>query len=405
MKKLFFIFSSFLILTFTSCTSSSFSGEDKISSLSSSEIDFYKSNPEKIRGSVLEREEILFGKGIKLSSENENSFVLAVVPDVQNYFHLSYQKDRFFWYPMNHYEIARRQMEFIKDNSVKNGGPVVAALFLGDLVNDYGRFKWEWKHSASSIFILDDVLPFSLIPGNHDYDKRTVYKDGKKVYSGSVWYNRYFGPQTDFFKDKDWFGGYYENGLNTWMTFSGAGKEFLVLALEFEPSDSVLDWAQNVLDTHPSMPVILTTHSFLESKNNDEGNGKPSKLSGKNEGDGNSPQALYDKFISKNKNIFLVLCGHVAAENRNVDINEDGYTVYSLLSDYQDRRRLYYDLGYKGKAGICGDGWLRLMTFDFDKNEIRVQTYSPEYRKFETDDNSQFTLKIDWDWDERFSAR
>ena len=65
-------------------------------------------------------------------------------------------------------------------------------------------------------------------------------------------------------------------------------------------------------------------------------------------------------------------------------VNAAGLPVFEMLANFQDR------LG-KGKM----QGWLQLITFDFDKKEIRVRTFSPILNHFETDKDSQFRFSLD----------
>ena len=43
-----------------------------------------------------------------------------------------------------------------------------------------------------------------------------------------------------------------------------------------------------------------------------------------------------------------------------------------------------------------GGGYLRTLQFDTDANRINVQTYSPVIGTYQTDADSQFTLKVDF---------
>ncbi len=61
---------------------------------------------------------------------------------------------------------------------------------------------------------------------------------------------------------------------------------------------------------------------------------------------------------------------------------EHQYGTYSLLSDYQ-----YDDNG--------GNGNLRIMTFYPSINTVQVQTYSPYTGRYETDDDSLFTIPLE----------
>jgi hypothetical protein len=193
-----------------------------------------------------------------------------------------------------------------------------------------------------------------------------------------------FGAQTAFFKDKDWYVSSFNNGADSAQTFSGGGYTFLNIALEMQPSDDVLAWAQSVIDTHPGLPTIITTHDYLD----EHGQRAPNPIVDLKRVDPsahNSAEELWTDFISQNDQIFLVLCGHQHGQSMRVDDNTAGHKVYQVLADYQDRGQSGLDAGQArtkdGRVYGIGDGWFRLMDFDTAAPEptINVRTYSTHY--------------------------
>ena len=73
------------------------------------------------------------------------------------------------------------------------------------------------------------------------------------------------------------------------------------------------------------------------------------------------------------------------------------------MSNYQGRNDLYKSLGFSGTPKVCGDGWLRLMTFNMNEMTLQIKTYSTEFNCFEEDLDSDFLIKFDWDWETRFN--
>ena len=341
-------------------------------------------------------------------SENPNSFTLVAIPDTQGYVDYYKQTKHDKNFPCDQYVFNNNEMKFIARNSVSNGGDFACAIHLGDFVNEGAWFKYEWKKADEGLSYLNNQIPLISVIGNHDYDNHYLRVAGyAKWLKGQRMYNKYFGPKSKYYRDKEWYGGSTKNGLNSWIIFEGAGRKFLVIGLELEPSDNALIWAQNVIDAHPDLPVIIATHSYINLGK--ESNGNATFTGHKYLKNGNAASDIHNRFVLNNKNIFLVLCAHCfegdKGENKRIDTNKDGYPVYTLLSDYQERNNLVRERypEYKGKLRYCGDGWLRLMKFDFDLNEIHVQTYSTEYKQYETDDDSDFILPISWNWEERFS--
>lgn len=345
-----------------------------------------------------------------VSSGSAQQFTIAVIPDTQCYVANSVNRDTNKKYAVDQDAYFYEQMRYIADNAVSSGGDIAFAVHLGDFVQSQGTKPQEWERADKGMSILNGVLPFIFVPGNHDYD-RTLSADGgtNNRIDGGTLYNQYFGPQSKYFADKDWYGGSFNNGMNSYVVTNLGGKQFLFLGLELEPSDDALEWAQRILDEHKTCATILVTHEYLSLYYEKDNPGRAALLSHtyRKGFSRNTPADLWKKLISKNKQIFMVLCGHHfrgdEGENARTDVNNDGYKVYSLLSDYQGRNELFDINNHKGKRLGCGDGWLRLMRFDLEKKQVSVQTYSTAMQKYEKDANSEFTITFDWDCEERFS--
>ena len=330
-------------------------------------------------------------------------FTIAVIPDTQSYVDYRLLKSDYSFH-----EIYYRQMQYIVDNSLKKGGTISYAIHLGDVVNNYSYQLMEWIVSDAGFSLLDDIIPFMVIPGNHDYDESENLKESpKQRIRDCKYFTTFFGPESKHFKDKEWYGGSYNGGMNSWQILSIGDEDFLILGLEVEPSQDVLDWAQTILSLHKN-PTIVCTHEFLSTEydKNAPGNAAFSFGGYRLLDGGLNPKDIMDSFIKKHNQIFLVLCGHYAvgndSENARTDLNENGNKVYSLLSDYQFRNSLLNDKDKQKYKYYGGDGWLRLLTFDKERKSIHIQTYSTELKCYEKDFNSDFVIQFDWDWNERF---
>ena len=102
----------------------------------------------------------------------------------------------------------------------------------------------------------------------------------------------------------------------------------------------------------------------------------------------NDAQAVWDKLIARNPQIFMVLSGHHNGQAFRTDANRQGGAVYQLLSDYQDRNQTALDAGLApDRAPGIGDGWMRLMAFDMtgETPTVRVRAYSTHYRQYASD--------------------
>jgi len=197
--------------------------------------------------------------------------------------------------------------------------------------------------------------------------------------------------------------------LSSFQIFKAGGKDFLHFALQMEPSDEALNWAQGVINAHPRYPVIISTHSYISPPSLNDDNPPlltpatrneasyltttPGTCSGAPQGSTspggcNSAQQVWDKFIKGNDQIFMVLCGHswISAddgvskgENIRIDNNLSGHPVYQVLSDFQGNT--------VGADGVVdsdpgGEGWIRFMEFDMKAGTIHFRTYSPLLHKY-----------------------
>lgn len=336
----------------------------------------------------------------KIPGDGNNTFTIAVLPDIQNYTHNKLQHDNNKNYPMNNYTLLYDQVDYVATNSVANGGPIIFAVFLGDLVAKRGSKKCEWTYADSGISKLDSIIPFGVIIGNHDYDKlKEDKKTGGEFLVGTKKFEKYFGPKSKHFANKTWYKDHSPDNLASCIIFNAGNKEILFIGFSFEPSDEELEWGQTQIDKYKNLPTIVATHGYLTLSGEFLGlkNHKPEE--------GNSSRDVFEKFIKPNKNIFLVLCGHefsgIQGEARRTDKNDWGYTVYSLLSNYQNRMDYFRIAGFEGNPQQSGDGFFRLMNFDIKAKKIYVQTYSTAFDCFEIDSDSEFELDIS-DFSKRF---
>jgi hypothetical protein len=276
-------------------------------------------------------------------------FTIIGLPDTQYY-----TGNRFGGNP----GIFQAQTQWIVEN--KDSLNIVFVAHLGDIV-EFGFREIEWRRADEAMSILEipqsmelqDGIPYGIALGNHDLP--------------STLYNLYFG--VDRFAGRDYYGGHYgQDNDNHFELFSVSGLDFIVIFFEYtiRSGSPVLSWADSLLDTYNDRRAIVVHHSAAI------GEGHPPTDKG---------EIIYEA-LKHHSNFFLMLCGHWGTEEWRGQVTYDGNTVYSLLSDYQDRRN-------------GGDGWLRIMEFAPAKNEIRVKTYSPTLDEFETDENSQFTLYYD----------
>lgn len=251
------------------------------------------------------------------------------------------------------------QTQWIVDNQVAEG--IVFTTLVGDVVENGGEGaganQVEWDRAVAALDTLHNDLsdpPYSTVAGNHDYDT-VANKASALQYISNLGPARYSG--------KSWFVGAAPDQVNMAQDFTGGGELFLHIGLEWLPSDAAIAFAQSVITANPTVPVILTTHQHL-------GTGSPASrtTSGStpdSTGD-NDGEQVYRKLIEPFPQVFLMLAGHVYGNGRLQSTTALGRTVHEVMTDYQSDPN-------------GGNGWLQLVEFRPDFDEIGFQTLSPTY--------------------------
>jgi hypothetical protein len=261
------------------------------------------------------------------------------LPDTQNY-----TSSRLGGSP----EIFYSQVEWIVTNRTLN---TVAVLHVGDLIQYNGSVEAEWFVGTNALYRLEDPLttgrpdgiPYIIAPGNHD----------GAPWNGYAGFNKYFG--TNHFSDRSYYGGHYgTNNNNSYILFSSAGMDFLILALEYDPPSAALEWANQVLVTNLNRKAIIVSHSILSPTSagvifNSQG------------------QKIYNA-LKTNSNIFMMFCGHEPTTAHRRDVFQGG-VIDSFLNDFEAEPN-------------GGNGWLRTVEFLPATNMLNIRTYSPVLGNF-----------------------
>ncbi|MGW7384208.1 LamG-like jellyroll fold domain-containing protein [Streptomyces sp. NPDC054794] len=254
-------------------------------------------------------------------------FTLAVMPDTQ--------------YLFDGPSIDKRPVEASLRYLLEHGRDdnIVFLSHLGDLTQNGA--KEECAAIGEAFGPLDRRgVGYSVLAGNHDVRSSTDDQRGPTPYLDT------FGPRR--FQGKPTFGGASPDGYNTFHLFRAAGREWLVLALDWRPSAQGYAWAKDVLARHPRTPVVLTTHELVVADDALSDHG----------------QQLWDQLIEDHDQIFLTLNGHYWPAGRAIRKNAAGNDVHLHLTNYQNR--------YFGGAAM-----IRLYHFDLDRKTIDVETLSP----------------------------
>lgn len=297
---------------------------------------------------------------MKMNNISKNSFTILVLPDTQEYSRIR---------P----DIFKNQTLWIKENIDTLN--IKFVVQTGDIV-DIGNSENQWTRANKIMGILDGIVPYLVVPGNHDYNGLVSKRDKTS-------YNKYFN-YTRFENDSkimrsNWYGGHYPpNGNeNNYGLFSSTDGEFLLMGLDYCPNDDALVWANNTINKYPDRKVVLFTHAYLNSQGERITPGERNSCSA-NGLVGNEGEDIWNKLVKNHKNIILVLSGHKFGNGKKVDYIED-YPINQIINNYQT-----FPNG--------GNGYLRLYTFVPEEKRIDVKTYSPYLNQYNMEPDSQFNL-------------
>ena len=291
-------------------------------------------------------------------------FTVVVVPDTQVYVES---------FPAT----FPAQTRWIVDNASANR--IAFVTHVGDVVDNGAtgaeRNLLQWQRADAAMDTLDATsLPYSVTIGNHDYDTIDSHASAGR-------FVEYFGAAR--YAGRSWYGGSSTNQRNHYQIFSAAGRTFLNLNLQWEPTDADLAWAQGVLRSHPGVPTMITTHAYLKSST---ARSTPAATP-----DGNSGEEIFQVLVRPNPQVFLVVNGHFPGDGHRVVANDAGLPVVEIVVDYQSRAN-------------GGDGFLRLLEFNPAADRLDAKSYSPTLDRYETDANSQFSFPLDFDTRFNFST-
>ena len=293
------------------------------------------------------------------------SWTLAVLPDTQVY-------------ALRFPGLFSSQTAWIAQN--RDRANIRYVLHLGDIVNN--NSDYEWRNARDAFSLLDGVVPYAIVPGNHDYGPSGDASTRETLM------NDYF----DYDETASWptFGGAMEPGRldNTYHLFDAGGEKWIVIALEWAPRDETVAWANRVMDEHPDRTGILITHAYMN--NNDLRYDHTDTVNPQHynphdyrtPGPVNDGEELWQKLVRRH-DFLLVLNGHVLGDGTGylVSTNDLGRKVQQMLSNYQMRQ-------------LGGEGYLRLLEFRPD-GTIQVKSYSTLYDSYLETPDQLFEIRRD----------
>ncbi len=267
-------------------------------------------------------------------------------------------------------DVLDKQIDWLATNV--NELNLKSVLHMGDIAyvdtaDDGGAAQWGIVDAAYMQLDTENI-PYSVIPGNHDYDfkdnKRRAQKDSEGFnnifnatrFNGKSWYGKHagdlgYGVSTDPLTAND-------NNFITFDVDTGGDSvdKFLVLGLENAPRKDALCWANHVAENNQDRLILATTHSGWE--------GFPRKF-----------------FADHHNNIILAMNGHIFESDHYETSREwGGGSYHRLVTDYAGESHLGFVLDSAGTiwADTFGSsGWFRMLTFRPDAGKITADIRTP----------------------------
>jgi hypothetical protein len=90
---------------------------------------------------------------------------------------------------------------------------------------------------------------------------------------------------------------------------------------------------------------------------------------------------MWEKFVRRHDNIFMMVSGHVKGDGagRLISRGDAGNPVYQMLSNYQMLEN-------------GGNGWLRILRFSPQEEKIYITTYSPTLKQIDERPDQTFVI-------------
>jgi Ca2+-binding RTX toxin-like protein len=310
---------------------------------------------------------------VRVRVAGENAYTIAVLPDTQDY---SY---------VDGAPTLAKMTQWLVDNKDSLG--ITFATHVGDVTAS--ATEAQWQNVTDALSILNGKIPYALTAGNHDQGT-----GGSANSHTTPWMDQFYSPENQA-AINDTFGGVYDmepgRAANNYHTFTAPdGTKWLVLSLEFGPSDDVIRWGKEVIEDHLDHRVILTSHAYMNwagrhdatgSSLYGEGAGYDYGLGKQPEG-ANDGETMYRELVKPYSNVTFTFSGHIFGDGAETLVSYDdfGNPVHQMLVNYQN------GVSEEIQDGDGGSGAIRLLTIDPDSGQVYTSTYFALEDRYLTND-------------------
>jgi len=286
-------------------------------------------------------------------------------------------------------------------------------IHTGDMVQT-GNVQHEWENANDAMTVfLDNAIPYTWCAGNHD---NMVLGDESSGWSGNLWGGPAFDPvavskivnggeyPTGYYTNgysspkntnAKWVGDYH-SGMDTALSFTANGFDFLVINIEWNADATVLDWVGEILDdqAYASHNVIIAPHAYIDAWGViDDARWGPTLASFVK---GLTP------LLDAHPSVFLTLNGHFATES-GYNLPAPIHGRNQLMFDRQDCCDLPNGLTGRGvdetdsstsDGDKVGGATVTILNFDTTNNQILVSTYDVYTGQWRVDPPNQYAITM-----------
>ena len=289
--------------------------------------------------------------------------------------------------------LYRMMTNWIADSWSAYNGKLV--IHTGDVVQT-GAHQVEWQNANDAMTVLSDHrIPYTWCAGNHD---DLSGGDPTSGWMGNQWAPA-FDPSTvqtmvNATGYANWVGDFHD-GMNTALSFTANGLDFLVISLEWNAGINSIAWAQSILDdpAFAGHHVIIAPHAYIDAWGDTEAPPWSEILAGFT----SNLKFLMDQ----HPNVFLTLNGHYATDQGfNTAMSE---YRNSLMFDRQDCRDERDSLTGRGADDSdsrtpdtekVGGATVTILTFETAANKVNVSTYDAFAGRWRDSHNEQYTVAM-----------
>ncbi len=291
--------------------------------------------------------------------------------------------------------LYRMTTKWIVDNWSAYNGKLV--IHTGDLVED-GDVQAEWQNANEAMSVLSkNNVPYSWCAGNHD---DLVGGETESGWMGNIWASAFdpstMKPKVNALGYTSWAGDFHE-GMNTAVTFTANGWNFLVINVEFNGDSTVVDWVESLIDDplYADYKVIIAPHAYMDAYGDIDDPRWGPTLS-------DFVTGLTAVMDAHSSDVFLTLNGHFATDqgyNTVIPVNNRNQLMF-------DRQDCTDDPSCPSGRGVdvsdsttldsdkVGGSTLMILTFDTANNQISAKTYDVYTGKWRVNAFEQYTFPM-----------